>query len=524
MKEVDAAVEDPALVAVAALVVGWVPDGASVGLGTGRAASAFIDALGARVRQGLAVTAVATSEASARRARGLGIRLVELDEGVELELTVDGADEVAPNLDVVKGRGGALVHERIVAAASRRQVILVGDDKLVPALGARGHIPVEIIPLAQGLVTARLKGLGLRPVLRLAAGSAAQPFVTENGNLTIDCALPAPLADGRAARRLEAALRAIPGVVDTGLFLGTAERVLVGYRDGRVDLMYARSRRSAAHALEAASVGCAEHAGASSATATTTTTTIEVPGHLIIVPTAEAVASTAAEQFVAAAGVATRERGRFVVALSGGSTPRALYATLAGPAFASRVDWTRVHVFWGDERCVPPGDPASNYRMARETLLDRVPIPAGQIHRVRGEDTPAMAAAGYERALREIFAPGPESRFDLVLLGMGDNGHTASLFPGLAAVREATRWVVAELVPEVGMWRVTLTPPAINAAAQVMFMVTGREKATMLVRVLAGPPEPDTLPAQAIAPDHGRLIWLLDAAAASQLGGSFAAG
>jgi ribose 5-phosphate isomerase A len=206
-----------------------------VGLGSGRAATTFIERLGERVRQGLRVTAVATSEASARRGRDVGIPLVELGE-IELDLTVDGADEVAPNLDLVKGFGGALVRERIVASASRRQVILVGVEKLVRSLGERGRIPVEVIPIAQGPATRRLRSLGLRPALRTDTASG-RALLTENHNLTLDCALAEPLRDGSAARELETAVLAIAGVVDTGFFLGTAERVLVGYPDGRVDVL-----------------------------------------------------------------------------------------------------------------------------------------------------------------------------------------------------------------------------------------------------------------------------------------------
>jgi ribose 5-phosphate isomerase A len=220
--------------AAAAHALGLIGDGARIGLGSGHAASVFVARLGERVRRGLRVTAVPTSEASARAAREAGIPLVDLDEDVELDLTVDGADEVAPNLDLVKGWGGSLVRERIVASASRRQVILVGPEKVVRALGERGRIPVEVIPLGRAPIMRRLRALGLRPAVRPDV-EAARPFVTENGNLTIDCAPAGPLADARAARELDAALRAIPGVVDTGLFLGTAERVLVGHPDGRVE-------------------------------------------------------------------------------------------------------------------------------------------------------------------------------------------------------------------------------------------------------------------------------------------------
>jgi len=158
----------------------------------------------------------------------------------------------------------------------------------------------------------------------------------------------------------------------------------------------------------------------------------------------------------------------------------------------------------------------SNYRMARVALLSHVPLRPENVHRIRGEDDPAAAAAAYEATLRAVFAT-PADRFDLVLLGMGDNGHTASLFPGSAAVRETRRWVVADYVAEVSMWRVTLTPVMINAAAEVVFLVVGREKAAMLKRVLEGPSEPDLLPAQVVAPASGRLRWLVDAAAAASL-------
>jgi 6-phosphogluconolactonase len=243
-------------------------------------------------------------------------------------------------------------------------------------------------------------------------------------------------------------------------------------------------------------------------------------------PTADAVVADAARRFVTAAAQAVGETGRFVVALAGGSTPKRLYELLSTPAYAARVDWAHTHVFFGDERCVPPDDPASNYRMARLALLERVPLPAANVHRMRGEDDPPRAADAYEHELRTAFAtpygpPGVRSdgRFHLVLLGMGDNGHTASLFPGLTAVRERERWVMAEYVAEVGSWRITLTPPVLNAAAQILFLVLGAEKAPMLKRVLRGPVRPDELPAQAIAPRDGTLTWLVDAAAARELDG-----
>jgi len=238
----------------------------------------------------------------------------------------------------------------------------------------------------------------------------------------------------------------------------------------------------------------------------------------------DALMEAAASEFVAAARAAIGAHGRFVTALSGGSTPRALFELLATERFASSVDWNHVQVCWGDERAVPPDAAASNYRMAREALLDHVPIPAAHIHRIRGEDPPPVAAEAYERTLRTLFATpvGPprsdhRARFDLVLLGMGDNGHTASLFPGLHAVREGHRWVVAESVAEVGMWRITLTPVVLNAAAEILFLVAGADKAAMLHRVLDGPVRPDELPAQVVAPHDGGLRWLVDTDAAARL-------
>ena len=237
-----------------------------------------------------------------------------------------------------------------------------------------------------------------------------------------------------------------------------------------------------------------------------------------VMPDREALMRRAAERFVAAAGRAVAESGRFRVALSGGSTPGGLYRLLASNEFARRMDWSRIHVFWCDERCVPPDDPASNYRMAREALLDPLAVPSENIHRIRGEADPSAAAVEYERSLRSFFrAPaGPPpltagARFDLILLGIGANGHTASLFPGQAAVFERERWVAAEYVPAVSMWRVTMTPDLINAAAEIWFLVSGREKAATLRRVLHGPYDPGNLPAQIIAPRAGSLVWLLDA-------------
>ena len=228
------ALDEISIRAAAARALEHVFDGARVGIGSGHAASIFIALLGERIRHGLRASAVAASEASAHRARAAGIPLVALDE--ELDVAVDGADEVAPNLDLVKGAGGALVRERIVAAASKRQVIIVSETKLVRKLGEHAYIPVEVIPLAHRLVARKIEELGLLPVLRMDR-ARRQPLFSENGNLTLNCAPLRPLADGARARKLERALLAIPGVVDTGLFLGTADQVLVGHLDGTVDIL-----------------------------------------------------------------------------------------------------------------------------------------------------------------------------------------------------------------------------------------------------------------------------------------------
>ena len=183
----------------------------------------------------------------------------------------------------------------------------------------------------------------------------------------------------------------------------------------------------------------------------------------------------------------------------------------------ARIDWGKVHVFFSDERCVPPDDAASNYRMAREALLDHVPLPPGNVHRIRGEEDPALAALAYEQDLQGVFRTSVIPAFDLICLGMGDDGHTASLFPGTAALRERERWVVAQYVAVARTWRVTFTATLINAARHVLFLVEGAGKSETLWRVLAGPYQPDVLPAQLIQPISGEVHWLVDAAAAAKI-------
>lgn len=209
---------------IAARALDFVANGAVVGLGSGRAAMAFVEALGQRVQAGLRVTGVPTSEATAAAARRLGIALIGLEEADAIDVTIDGADEVDPQLNLIKGYGGALVREKIVAAASRLEIILVGSEKLVPVLGSRGILPVEVVPFALALCRRRLAELDCRPNLRTTNG---QPFVSDGGNYILDCGidpLPSP-------KKLDEALRDIPGVVGTGLFLDVADRILVGDGD-----------------------------------------------------------------------------------------------------------------------------------------------------------------------------------------------------------------------------------------------------------------------------------------------------
>lgn len=202
------------------------------------------------------------------------------------------------------------------------------------------------------------------------------------------------------------------------------------------------------------------------------------------------------------------------IALSGGSTPKRFHELLAD---SEGIDWSRVHVYWGDERTVPPDDAASNYRMARETLLDQVAIPSVQVHRMRGELDPGEAAEEYERTLRETFGVAPPElpRLDLNILGVGPDGHTASLFPGTAALEERERWVVANHVPQQQSWRITLTYPVLNAARLTLVLVSGESKADAIRRIF-DPNETDKPPAAFIQP-RGQIIWLLDEAAAAML-------
>ncbi|MGD0400432.1 MAG: 6-phosphogluconolactonase [Syntrophobacteraceae bacterium] len=232
----------------------------------------------------------------------------------------------------------------------------------------------------------------------------------------------------------------------------------------------------------------------------------------------EALSRAAADLFLRQANEAIKDRGRFSVALSGGHTPERIYELLAGPPFNELLDWGRVHVFWGDERCVPPDDPRSNARMAREKLLDHVPVPPGQVHPIACADSAEDGARSYESLLRSFFDGGPKS-FDLVLSGLGSDGHTASLFPGTAAVLEKDRWVTEIYSEKDGIYRVTLTAPILNRALVLAFIASGASKAEVLREVLAQRPGPERFPARLIEPDRygGKLYWLLDKDSASLL-------
>ncbi len=238
-------------------------------------------------------------------------------------------------------------------------------------------------------------------------------------------------------------------------------------------------------------------------------------------PEPKAVAFAAAQLFSDAVTHAVTTRGAARVAISGGTTPKAMFALLADAAqpFAATVPWAKLHLYWVDERCVPPTHAESNYRMTNEALLSKVPLPAEQVHRMEGELDPEEAASRYETVLRNSMKlEGAESpAFDLLLLGMGDDGHTASLFPHTAALEEITRLVVANHVPQKETWRITLTSPVINQARQVCFLIEGAGKAKVLAEVLTGQRDAERLPSQLIRPTSGSLRFLLDDAAAAEL-------
>jgi 6-phosphogluconolactonase len=227
-----------------------------------------------------------------------------------------------------------------------------------------------------------------------------------------------------------------------------------------------------------------------------------------ILPDNAALCLAATQEFHQLAETAIAERGRFSVALSGGNTPRSVYSLLAKDH--QDLPWDRIHVFFGDERHVPPQDSESNFRMANESLLSKVPIPEGNVHRIRAELEPNAAAEDYEAQLRAYFqlASGDWPRFDLIFLGLGEDGHTASLFPGSDAINETSRRVVANWVQKFQTFRITLTFPVLNHAAEVTFLVSGESKAQILSDVLK--PGAIKYPSQSVQPENGHLLWLLD--------------
>ncbi|MDQ5872292.1 MAG: 6-phosphogluconolactonase [Acidobacteriota bacterium] len=235
-----------------------------------------------------------------------------------------------------------------------------------------------------------------------------------------------------------------------------------------------------------------------------------------VLPNPAEVARAAAEELVDAAQDAISNRGVFRVALSGGSTPRALFQTLASRPFRGRIDWNKSRVFFVDERCVPPAHERSNYRMAKEHLLGPLRIPEASVFRMRGEDDPRRSAREYEQVLSREFG-GRTPRFDFVQLGVGADGHTASLFPGTRVLAELAKAVAAAYVAEQREWRITLTLPVLNAARRVVFVAVGPEKRAVVAAILRRKRGSASLPASLVKPKRGSLIWILDAAAAADL-------
>src|SRR5258705_829679 len=237
--------------------------------------------------------------------------------------------------------------------------------------------------------------------------------------------------------------------------------------------------------------------------------------NIFVFETPEQLALAAAERFVECARELPGTNERFSVALAGGNTPRRVYELLATEPFNHQVEWSKVHLFFGDERCVPPEHRDSNYAMVKEALISKVPIPENNVHRIIGEGNANDNALAYEDELRSYFTGLAWPRFDLVLLGMGEDGHTASLFPDSAALQERSRWVVPTSNEQLGQDRITLTVPVFNHARRLMFLVTGQKKSQRLKEVMRPQPGSAQLPVQAITPIQGTLEWLVDADAAS---------
>src|SRR6266849_3944556 len=240
--------------------------------------------------------------------------------------------------------------------------------------------------------------------------------------------------------------------------------------------------------------------------------------HIAIYPDTDTLSHQAAQFIVRLANEAIVTRGRFTIALSGGSTPKVLYGLLGDEPYRSQIDWVQVDIFWSDERCVPPDSEESNYHLAQQVLLNKIPIPASQVHRMPADQPDRDAASqAYTEEMQRTFGTNGIPNFDLIQLGMGPEGHTASLFPHQASLHEQQRLVIPVSVPKPPPDRLTFTPPVLNAARNVLFLVTGADKADALHAVLEGPYQPDEYPAQIVRPPHGEVVWMLDTAVAQNI-------
>jgi len=240
--------------------------------------------------------------------------------------------------------------------------------------------------------------------------------------------------------------------------------------------------------------------------------------HIAIYPDIDTLSHDAAQHIVRIANESIATYGRFTMALSGGTTPRKTYELLGSEPYSRQINWTLVHIFWGDERSVPPESPDSNYRMAHEILLSKIPVPAVQVHRMlANEPDRDVASQEYVEDMQRVFATDDIPSFDLIQLGMGPEGHTASLFPHQEALHEERRLVMPVSVPKPPPDRLTFTPPLLNAARNILFLVTGSDKADALHAVLEGPYQPDEYPTQIVRPPNGEVVWMVDTAAAQNI-------
>ena len=242
-------------------------------------------------------------------------------------------------------------------------------------------------------------------------------------------------------------------------------------------------------------------------------------GTIEVLSDLEALSLHAASIFVSASKNSIAAKKRFAVAISGGSTPRRLYTLLGSDAYRHRVDWQTVHFFWADERCVPKEDEASNFRTAFDTFLSKIALPDKNIHRIKGEEAPDKAARDYEEEIRRFFGESERPRFDLIILGMGEDGHTASLFPGSKSLEETVRLAIPVYLGEPSKNRITLTLPVLNNAVQILFLVAGPSKAGVLSEILGDGEKRKWFPAGLVRPAHGNMTWLIDQEAARKLRG-----